>query len=204
MTALAFTVGHSSHDAEAFLALLRMREIDLVADVRSSPFSRFAPQFSREPLRETLGRAGIAYSFYGRELGGRPADPACYVEGRVQYSLLARTALFQEGLARLRAECDGRRVAMVCAEKDPLDCHRGLLLAPRLAELGVEVWHILADGTLESLDRAMDRLLDAAGLPRAELFRSRRELIDAALEARGARVAHEAEIPSAPQGMAEA
>lgn len=172
-----FTIGHSTHDAEAFLALLRQHRIEAVADVRSSPFSRFNPQFNREVLEQWLKSASIRYVFLGRELGARSEDRSCYRDGRVQYACLAKTPLFQSGLERVIQGFARYRIALMCAEKEPLDCHRTLLVAKALVERDVPVQHIHADGHLESYGAALDRLLDLTGLPKQDMFHSRDELI---------------------------
>ncbi len=169
---VVFTVGHSNHPVEWLERLLRMHRVTSLADVRSSPYSRFNPQFNRKALAESLRRAGIAYEFLGRELGGRSDDPADYAEGRIRYDRLAAKPDFEIGLERVLRCPPNERTALLCAEKEPLDCHRALLVAPALAERGIRVQHILADGTLESHDQALDRLLEATGLKQASLFGS--------------------------------
>ena len=159
-----FTVGHSNHPWEHFLGLLQRHAVSAVADVRSTPFSRRNPQFSRPRLERALDDARIAYLFLGRELGARSPDPAVYRGGRVDYALLAATRLFQAGLVRLEAAARGRRVAILCAEKEPLDCHRTLLVSRQLAARGAQVAHVLADGSLETHEDVEDRLL-ATRLP---------------------------------------
>src|ERR1700679_2312831 len=106
-----FTIGHSTHRAEAFLALLRRHGVEAVADVRSSPFSRFNPQFNREPLKQLLHADGVQYAYLGQELGARSEDRSCYLDGRVQYARLAHTALFQSGLDRVLQGAAKYRVA---------------------------------------------------------------------------------------------
>ena len=154
-----FTIGHSNHPLDGFLALLGAHRISAVADVRSAPRSRFNPQFDREALAAALEARGVRYVFLGRELGGRPADPACYDEdGRVVYERVAETPGFKSGIARVVDGAARHRIALMCAEKEPLDCHRTTLVARALAALGVEVAHILADGGLEPHARALERL----------------------------------------------
>jgi len=192
-----YTIGHSTHSAGAFLALLRQHGVEAVADVRSSPFSRFNPQFNREPLQQFLNTNGIRYVFLGKELGARSEDRACYLDGRVQYARLAQTTLFQSGLDRVLQGAGKYRVALMCAEKEPLECHRTLLVARALAERGQPVLHIHADGHLETHEAAMERLLDVTGLPKADLFRSRQELLAEALARQEQQVAYVDEAQAA-------
>lgn len=185
-----YTIGHSTHTIEAFLELLRKHGVTAVADVRSAPFSRFNPQFNKDTLQGTLAAHGVKYVFLGRELGARSDDPACYENGRVQYARLARAASFQAGLDRVVQGASEYRVALMCAEKEPLECHRTLLVARALAEQGVEIAHILVDGSLESHESAMTRLLDVVGLPAQDLFSSREQLIEEAMARQEQRIAY--------------
>ena len=131
------------------------------------------------------------YVFLGRELGARSDDPACYDEtGRVQYDRLARKPAFRRGLDRIVQETARNCIALMCAEKEPLSCHRTILVAPALERRGVEIQHILADGTLEPHARALQRLIDSLKLPPTDLFRSRRALIAEALARRAARIGY--------------
>jgi uncharacterized protein (DUF488 family) len=187
---LVFTIGHSTHTIEAFVALLKQHGVTALADVRSAPYSRFNPQFNKDALERSLKAEGIKYVFLGRELGARSDDRSCYENGRVQYGRLARTDLFRHGIERVIRGAEEHRVALMCAEKEPLDCHRTLLVARVLDEQGVGVAHILGDGQLEAHRDAMERLLDVTGLPRDDLFRSREELIAQALARQEERVAY--------------
>lgn len=198
---MIYTIGHSNHGIEAFLGLLARHGIEELADVRSSPYSKMYPQFSREALSSSLAEAGIRYSFLGKELGARTTDASCYVAGKVSYAKLAQTAPFQRGLARVAEEARARRVALMCAEKDPLTCHRTILVARALSPLGVEVLHILGDGGIEPQAAAESRLLDLTGLPQEDLFLSREELIAEAHDIQGAKIAYTAgDLPGAAPG----
>ena len=192
-----FTVGHSNHSPEAFIALLKKHGVHEVVDVRSSPYSRYTAQFNLEFLRRALEEAGIGYVFLGTELGGRPADQSCYdADGRVLYERIANTDVFEDGLARLIRNADERRIALMCAEKEPLDCHRTLLVARALMERGVDVQHILADGSLEGHEFAMDRLMHVLKLPpNGDLFRSKAEILADALMIQEKRVAYISKRP---------
>jgi uncharacterized protein (DUF488 family) len=145
-----FSVGHSNHELDHFVGLLRAHDIECVVDVRSSPWSRFAPQFNRQALERTLPLQGVRYLFLGRELGGRPQGPEYYDEdGHALYSRVAETPLFDAGLRRLEHEGRARPVAMMCSEEDPTNCHRRLLVARVLGERGVRIDHIRGDGRIE-------------------------------------------------------
>jgi uncharacterized protein (DUF488 family) len=186
-----YTIGHSTHPNEKLIALLKQHGVTALADVRSRPYSRMNPQFNREEFKETLKRNGIAYVFLGKELGARSEDPTCYVQGKVSYARLAQTAAFREGLERIEEGMKGYRIALMCAEKDPLACHRTILVARHLRARGVEVDHILEDGTLESHDAAMARLLKQLKLPEDDMFRSKQELLEEAYRMQGERIAYE-------------
>lgn len=181
MTTRILTVGHSNHSIERFIELLQEHDVSAVADVRSAPFSRFASQFNKAALQESLREAGIGYVFLGKELGARTSDRSCYVDGQVQYALLAKTELFRSGIDRLLHGAEEQRIAIMCTEKDPLDCHRTLLVTRALIDAGATVDHVLADGRLESNDEAMARLLEKQGLQQ-DLFRSPDELLHEALQ----------------------
>jgi uncharacterized protein (DUF488 family) len=170
--------------------LLKRHGVTAVADVRSAPFSKFNPQFNKNVLERDLKLKGIKYVFLGRELGARSNDPSCYENGRVQYARLARTSQFRQGIERIMRGAQEHRIALMCAERDPLECHRTLLVARALDEQGVNVSHILGDGRLETHRDAMNRLLDLTGLPRNDLFRSREELIAEALAKQEEKVAY--------------
>lgn len=191
------TIGHSNHPVAAFVELLRAHGVDAVADVRTSPWSRYQPDFNKDALGAALKAAGIAYVFLGRELGGRPEDPACYVDGRVRYDLVARTETFREGMDRLLRGAASRRVALMCAEKEPLDCHRTLLVSRALEREGVAVRHIHADGRLEDHREAMARLLAMHGLGGEDLFSSPEEREERACRKQAERVAYSDEARAA-------
>jgi uncharacterized protein (DUF488 family) len=190
VNSMIHTIGHSNHPIERFLGLLQQHGITAVADVRSTPYSRFNPQFRREKLQAALADVGIQYVFLGEELGARSQDPACYdADGRVSYAKLAATDLFRKGLERLQAGMREHRISLLCAEREPLDCHRTILVARELERAGVPVMHILPDGSLEEHGQVMQRL--AASLKLAtDLFTSHGDLIERAYEVRGAQVAY--------------
>jgi uncharacterized protein (DUF488 family) len=155
---MIYTLGHSNHPAERLIELLRQHDIGAVADVRSMPFSRFNPQFNRERLAAALRGAAIHYVFLGEELGARTRDPSLLEDGRVSYAKLARSEPFRRGLERVMSGMREHRIALMCAERDPLQCHRTLLISPELERAGVPVTHILPDGSLETHAQVMSRV----------------------------------------------
>jgi uncharacterized protein (DUF488 family) len=184
------TVGHSTHQLEHFLALLTRHNVTAVADVRSVPASRFTPQFNRDAITRALRDVGIQYVFLGDELGARSTDPDCYVAGQVRYGRLAKTRSFLNGIQRLLDGRDNQRIAVMCAEQEPLDCHRTVLVARVLVDHQVPVHHIHSDGQLESHDDAMARLMAGFGLDQPDLFHTRDELLNEALSRQEQRIAY--------------
>ena len=186
------TIGHSNHDLDALIALLHRHRVTALADVRSAPYSRFNPQFNRESLASSLKSRRIEYVYLGYGLGGRSEDPACYEDGRVRYDRVTEKESFQQGLDRVVRGAANHRIVLLCAEREPLECHRTLLVAPALDERGVEVAHIHADGRLEPHGKAMDRLLDRFNPHGGDLFRTtqpREKLVAEAIELQAKRVA---------------
>ena len=192
-----FTIGHSTHTLDEFVGLLRRHRVTAVADVRAAPYSRFNPQFKRDFLAAGLGALGLEYVFLGRELGGRSADPADYRDGRIDYGRVRDTERFRRGVERVVRGAERRRIALMCAEKEPLGCHRTLLVTPALEGRNIAVAHILADGAAEPHGATMDRLLDLLKLPREDLFRTRAQLVAEAVVRQAERVGHVYEAPAA-------
>lgn len=186
---LLFTIGHSTLDAGAFIALLKENSVGAVADVRSSPYSRFSPQYNMDSLRRVLLDNQIQYVFLGEELGARRSEPECYVNDVAKYELIATTDAFARGIQRLRTGLTSRRIAIVCAEKDPLTCHRMILVCRHLRE-DTSISHIIGPGECETQEQAETRLLNMLGLPQRDLFRSRAELLDEAYLKQGEQIAY--------------
>ena len=180
MENVLYTIGHSTHTAERLIGFFKIYKITAVVDVRSYPYSRMNPQFNRETFFSLLKVNDINYLFLGKELGARPKDPNSYVDGKVKFDQLAQTELFQEGLNRVIQNMDNYRIALLCAEKDPLTCHRAILVCRNLVTRGINISHILEDGNLENHDKASLRLLDELGFEARELFRTESEIIDEA------------------------
>lgn len=180
---VVFTIGHSNHPIERFIELLQRHEVTLVADVRTLPASRFQPQFSRAALTRALEAEGIAYLFLGPELGGRPRDQTR------DYERMAQAPAFAEGIRRVREEALRQHVVLVCAERDPLDCHRALLVSRALAQGGLPVIHIHYDGSSETHEAFEARLLQAANLAEDDLLEPRDTRLARAYRLRGAHAA---------------
>jgi uncharacterized protein (DUF488 family) len=193
LNATIYTVGHSTHTFEQLLSLLKQHEITAIADVRSQPYSRLNPQFSKEPFKMALRESGLSYVFLGAELGARTDDASCYVNGKIQYERLARTSGFQRGLDRLRQGTQKNRIAIMCAEKEPLACHRTILISRHLREQNIRVSHILENGILEDHDASIERLLKLLHLAEPDMFRTREELVSLAYTLQGDKIAYSAD-----------
>ena len=187
-----YTIGHSIHPLPEFLDLLNEHRISAVCDVRSTPYSRLHPQFNREPFRQELKRLNIAYVFLGEELGGRSSDVVCYdAEGRIRYDRIADTDAFRHGLERVREGIGNYRVALMCAEKDPLICHRAILVCRHLrSEHDLTILHILEDGQIEPHEESEMRLLRLARMEQGDLFKSLQEQLEEAYDHQGRRIAY--------------
>jgi uncharacterized protein (DUF488 family) len=185
-----YTVGHSNHTIDQLVALLRRHSVGAVADVRSTPYSRWQPQFNREALRAALARHDVDYVFLGAELGGRGAESVRDDAGRTRYREIARTAAFRDGLRRVRDGSRRMSLALMCKECDPLECHRGILVSRALGSLGTAVVHIHANGRLERHADAEQRLLRTVQLHAQDLFRTEEQILTDAYERQEARIAY--------------
>lgn len=164
-----FTIGHSLHEIDAFIDLLHRHGIEAVADVRSHPYSKRLSQFSKTELQRALKASGIQYVFLGQELGARRTERACYVDGQAKYELIAQLPAFAEGIRRIQAGAERMSLSLMCAEKDPITCHRTIMVCRELAKLGLDVKHILDDGRLESHDDAQKRMMIEEGFVPGQL-----------------------------------
>jgi uncharacterized protein (DUF488 family) len=175
-----FTIGHSSLELHGFLKILLTHEVKMVCDVRSRPGSFRFPQFNREPLEACLASAEIQYKFLGDALGGRPSDPRAYHEdGIVNYEERRKAADFRAGIDRALMLSSVTNIVLMCAEEDPLQCHRFLMISPALLDRGITPVHIRRGGELESQREAEDRLLklhDLAAFDSGSLFISERDV----------------------------
>lgn len=190
-TRTILTIGHSTHEFPAFVQLLKRHGVTAVADVRSQPRSRL-DHFCRPALEGGLKAEGLQYVFLGKELGARRDEPECYIDERADYDRIARLPLFAAGLERIERGAQNHLIALLCAEKDPLDCHRMVLVCRHLSRRGVSIAHILADGELEPQSDAERRLVKRMGVERT-LFEpnvSEDELIQQAYDKRALQIAY--------------
>jgi uncharacterized protein (DUF488 family) len=185
-----YTIGHSRHSIEHFINLLRQAFVSLVFDVRSIPYSRRNPQFSQKSLAGRLAEEGIAYVFSGKELGAKSPKPDCYVDGKVQYDLIAARPEFADGLDRVIDKVGEARPALLCAEEDPLTCHRTILICRHLRDRVDAIFHIRGDGSMETNEVFEQRLVKSSGLKEPDLFDSEATLIERAYELRGQRISY--------------
>lgn len=184
------TIGHSTLSYEQFLHLLRRASVTAVADVRSAPYSRHFPHFNRDALRDELRRDNIEYRFVGEKLGGRPTDKAFFCDGIADYERMAQALVFKQGLELVVEGAKKHRIAIMCSEHDPLDCHRCLLVGRALAERGMSIKHIQSNGSILSHDEIVERLLKLEGQQGDDLFLSQDERLAAAYRKRARKVAY--------------
>jgi uncharacterized protein (DUF488 family) len=189
-----YTIGYGNRSAVEFLALLKRYDIHVVCDVRSSPYSSRFPDFSREPLQVLLQQSATKYLFMGDLLGARPSDPDCYEDGRASYSAMAKSSAFRQGIERLEMGAEKFRIVVMCAERDPLDCHRAILISKPLVDDGVDVLHVDGHGQSEPHRQLEARLLKRFKLDQTSLFgaQSEEEALAQAYKRRGHDLAYDA------------
>ncbi len=187
---MVLTIGHSNHGYANFLELLRGAGAEAVVDVRSVPYSRRVPHFNGKSLQLALPQADIEYHYLGQRLGGRPLHPHLYRNGRADYERMAEQPDFLQGLEAVEALGRSRIPALMCAERDPLDCHRCLLVARSLAARGATLAHVLANGSTQSQEAIEDRLLAVTHAAEADLFANRAQRLALAYARRAGAVAY--------------
>ncbi|MCB0205466.1 MAG: DUF488 domain-containing protein [Anaerolineae bacterium] len=154
-----YTIGYGARSIDAFIDVLQANDIAWLVDVRSAPYSRFKPEFSKGALESELAAHGIRYIYMGDQLGGRPGDPDCYVDGKVDYERVKTKAFYQAGIERLTKALDkGARFVVMCSEGKPEECHRSKLIGESLAALEVPVLHIDENGVLVDQETVIQRL----------------------------------------------
>jgi uncharacterized protein (DUF488 family) len=190
-----YTVGHSNQSIDAFIALLKSHNVDVVADVRSRPYSARFPHFSKDRLEASLKAAGIRYVFLGRELGARRDEAECYVNGLASYERISKLPAFADGINRLLIGAQRYRLTLMCAEHDPLTCHRTILVCHELKKHGILIKHICRTGALEDHEQTELRLLEEefGGSDQIDMFagtRNATEILELAYARRADSIAY--------------
>jgi len=191
MTKEIFTIGYSSFSIQVFLNTLKGYNITAIADVRSQPYSRFKPEFNRENLKVELNKSNIAYVFLGKECGARIGDPKCFTDGKVDYSLVAKNPTFNKGLERIKRGLEKFSIALMCAEKDPITCHRTILVCRSLLSVGIDVKNILSNGLVEKHKDSEQRLMRLFNLNHPDMFHSEEQRLKDAYTRQGEKIAYE-------------
>ena len=142
---IIYTIGYVTHNYESFFKVLKKYNINAIADVRTRPYSRFKPEFNSPLLKKEASLHNIHYVNLGEQLGAAPEDESCYIDGQIDFTLLRNKEYFKEGLERLKVGSQKIKIVLMCAEKNPGLCHRGILISRSLKELGFEIRHIAHD-----------------------------------------------------------
>lgn len=157
-----YTIGHSVNTFEKFLKLLRKHKVNCIIDVRSTPFSKYAPQYNKENIKALLNKHGIYYIFMGEEFGARRKESELYNEdGLVDFEKVGKSALFENGVQRVNDGIEkGYNISFMCTEKDPISCHRCILVGREFHKIGYNVCNIMPNGDIQTQDNIEQRLLD--------------------------------------------
>ena len=191
-----YTIGYAPYTLDTFVNILKKYKISAIVDVRSSPYSQFKSEFNRETLKNFLKVNQITYVFLGDYCGARVEDPSCYVNGKVDYKLVAKNRKFKEGLERIKKGMEKFRIALMCAEKDPITCHRTILICRNLLTAGIKIQHILSNGKIEEHGDSENRLMKLFNLDQPELFRNEQQRLEDAYCRQGEKIAYEIAEPS--------
>jgi len=189
-----FTIGHSNHQLDYFVELLLAHRLSMIADVRSSPYSKYSPHFNKDVLERALRNVNIDYIFLGRELGAQRSERDCYVDGQAKYDSIAHLLAFRRGLEIVLQGAEHYRIAIMCSESDPITCHRTILVCRELKKIcpDLKMTHILGNGTEEQQEISERRLIKLHKL-QPELFgelTSMSGLIDRAYDLQAEKIAY--------------
>ena len=186
-----FTIGYSTYSLESFLRVLEKYSINAIADVRSIPYSKFKPDFNRDFLEGYLSKKKMAYVFLGDNCGARINAPECYVDGKADYHLIAEHPTFREGLKRLRSGINNKyRIVLMCAEADPVNCHRSILVCRNLRFSEIRIKHILKDGSVEDHQKTEKRLMNLFNLYQPNLFKTESDRLEDAYALQGEKISY--------------
>ena len=187
---MIYTIGYSCFTIDSFISLLKKHQITAIADVRSMPYSQFKPEFNREALINYLRKENLVYVFLGDHCGARIDAPECYVNRRADYKLISKHAKFQEGMARLNKGMQKYKIALLCAEKDPITCHRTILICRNLRSIDIQILHLWDDGTVEEHRAAEKRLMKLYGLDQPALYLTKAQSLEEAYNLQGEKIAY--------------
>lgn len=196
-----YTIGHTNHTLDDFLKLLKKNNINCIVDVRSTPYSKYTSQFNKKEIKTFLSINRIAYIHMGDEFGARRSDKELYTkEGYLDFDKTRRDAEFLKGVDRIKSGCKkGYNIALMCTEKDPIDCHRSIMVSKGLIDNNIEVEHIKDDGSIETQSQLEKRLLDKYFINREQVTfdiisggnLSEDEMIDLAYKKRNVEIGYE-------------
>ena len=150
---MIYTIGHSNITLESFIETLKLFKIQLVFDVRSSPYCKYVPHFNRENINKSLKGNNIKYVFLGSYIGGKPKDEKYYKDGKVDYDLIAKTKHYKEGIDKITTLNRNDNIVLMCSEEDPKSCHRHNLITQSLIKEGFEVIHIRKNGKVNKITK---------------------------------------------------
>jgi uncharacterized protein (DUF488 family) len=186
-----YTIGYAAFiNIEAFIRALKINNIEVIADVRSIPKSSYKPEFSKDYLEKRLKDNDIKYVFLGDNCGARINDPACYIDGQVKYDKIKETVIFKHGLERILNGLNKYSISLLCAEKDPIFCHRDILVCRNLKPYGVNIQHVISEKTVELNLETENRLLKQFKLDTDDFFRSYEDRLNLAYDKQGNKIAY--------------
>jgi len=187
---LIYTAGYSCLTIDSFILTIKKYGITTVVDVRSIPYSQYKPEFNCEYLSDFLKKEKIRYVFLGDSCGARIDAPECYIRGKADYRLIAQHPLFQKGLSDIRTLLQTDTIVLLCAEKDPLSCHRTILLCRHLRSDNLQIEHLLCDGSVEDHETTEERVLKLHCLDQPDLFMTKNERLEKAYDLQGDTIAY--------------
>jgi uncharacterized protein (DUF488 family) len=185
-----YTIGYAAFsNIESFISALKINNIEVIADVRSIPKSSYKPEFSKDCLEKQLKINNIKYVFLGDNCGARIDDPTCYINGQVSYDKIKETAGFKHGLERILNGLNKYVISLLCAEKDPIFCHRDILVCRNLKPYGINIQHIISEKIIELNSRTENRLLKQFKLDVDDFFMSYEDRLNLAYDQQGNKIA---------------
>jgi uncharacterized protein (DUF488 family) len=186
-----YTIGYAAFDnIDSFIRALKNNYVTAIADVRSVPRSGYKPEFSRDFLEDYLRKNGILYVFLGDHCGARINDPSCYIDGYASYEKIKETVVFRHGIDRILKGLKKHSIALLCAEKDPIYCHRDILVCRSLKPFNINIQHIISDKIVETNESAENRLLKEFDLDAGDFFMTDAERLNLAYDRQGKRIAY--------------